>query len=105
MAFGGEGYAVKNGTRFRLFAQAPFLMPFRKPETVVVSSSAGTIGPGPGDDRMYVVDPIGKPLAYGLVKNLRGDQLYLLPPWPGDIFPPALPDHEGHFRPHRAGGS
>ena len=97
MAFRGEGCVVKNGTRFRLFAQAPFLTPFRKPETVIVSSPAGSIGPGPGNDRMYVVDPIGKPLAYGLVENLRGDPLYLLPPWRGDIFPPALPDREGHF--------
>lgn len=97
MAFRGEGCVVKNGTRFRLFAQAPFLTPFRKPETVIVSSPAGSIGPGPSNDRMYVVDPIGKPLAYGLVENLRGDPLYLLPPWRGDIFPPALPDRDGHF--------
>ena len=97
MAVGGEGSRSANGTRFRLFAQAPFLKPFRKPETVIVSSPAGSVGPGPGDDRMYVVDPIGKQLAYGLAENLRGDPLYLMPPWPGDTFPPALPDLDGHF--------
>lgn len=97
VAVGGEGSRSGNGTRFRLFAQAPFLKPFRKPETVIVSSPAGSVGPGPGDDRMYVVDPIGKQLAYGLAENLRGDPLYLMPPWPGDSFPPALPDLDGHF--------
>ena len=97
MAFGGERSVVGNGTRFRLFAQAPFATPFRKPETVVVSSPAGTVGPGPGDARMYVVEPVDKSLAYGLAENLRGEPLYLLPPWQGRCFPPALPDPEGHF--------
>ncbi|MEW9805361.1 hypothetical protein ABUE31_05100 [Mesorhizobium sp. ZMM04-5] len=62
-----------------------------------MSSPAGTVGPGPGDERMYVVDPIGKGFAYGLAENLRGDPLYLMPPWPGDVYPPALPDRDGHF--------
>ncbi|MBX3581124.1 MAG: hypothetical protein KF810_04415 [Rhizobiaceae bacterium] len=97
MAVGGEGTVFQDGTRFRLFAQAPFLKPFRKPETVFVSSPAGSVGPGPGDYRMYVVDPIGKQLAYGLAEDFRGDPIYLMPPWPGDRFPPALPDIDGHF--------
>lgn len=97
MAVGGARSETGNGTRFRLFAQAPFLKPFGQPETVVVSSLAGSVGPGPGDERMYVVDPVGKDLAYGLAENLRGDPLYLLPPWPGDVFPPAMPDRDGHF--------
>jgi hypothetical protein len=97
VAFRGDESTPEIGTRFRLFAQAPFLTPFREPETIVVSSPAGSVGPGPGDDRMYVVDPIGKKLAYGLAENLRGDPLYLMPPWPGDMFPPALPDRDGHF--------
>jgi len=46
---------------------------------------------------MYVVDPIGKKMAYGLAETARGDPLYLLPPWPGDFFPPALPSRDGHF--------
>jgi len=46
---------------------------------------------------MYVVDPIGKSLAYGLAENWRGDPLYLMPPWQGDSFPPAMPDRDGHF--------
>lgn len=75
-----------NGTRFRLFAEAPFRKPFDKPETITVSSRAGSVGPCPGDDRIYVVDPIGKQLACGLAENLRGDPFYLMPPWPGSSF-------------------
>ena len=85
------------GTRFRLFAQPPFLAPFSKPETVVVSSPAGTVGPGPADRRMYVIDPIGKRMAYGQAEDRRGNAAYLLPPWPGPVFPPAIPDADGHF--------
>ena len=47
------------GTRFKLFPQAPF-GGHVKPETVLVSSPAGSLEPGPADERMYVVDPIGK---------------------------------------------
>jgi hypothetical protein len=68
-----------NATRFRLFAQAPFLKPFDRPETITVSSPAGSVRPGPGHDRMYVVDPIGKQLTRGLTENLRDDPLYLMP--------------------------
>lgn len=97
MTSGEEGSAFRNGTRFRLFAQAPFLKAFRRPEIVLVSSPAGSVGPGPGDGRMYVVDPIGKAFAYGLAENVRGDPLYLMPPWRGGVFPPAFPDLDGHF--------
>ncbi|WP_198021774.1 hypothetical protein [Mesorhizobium sp. WSM3224] len=97
MTSGGESSVFENGTRFRLFAQAPILKAFHRPETVIVSSPAGSVGPGPGDDHMYVIDPIGKAFAYGLAQNLRGDPLYLMPPWRGDVFPPAFPDVDGHF--------
>ncbi|MBA3446357.1 MAG: hypothetical protein H0T56_01880 [Pseudaminobacter sp.] len=97
MAKGGNETGRNAGTRFRLFAQPPFLKPSREPETVWVSSPAGSVGPGPADDRMYVVDPIGKRVAYGLAENLFGAAAYLLPPWPGPAFPPALPDADGHF--------
>lgn len=92
-----DGMLASTGTRFRLFPQAPFLAPFQIPETVTVSSPAGTVGPGPADARMYVIDPIGKPMAYGLAEDRRGNPTYLLPPWPGPIFPPAMPDANGHF--------
>ncbi|WP_274628243.1 hypothetical protein [Arvimicrobium flavum] len=104
MAVGGNVPTSTAGTRFRLYAQAPFLEPFHEPETVIVSSPAGSVGPGPADDRMYVVDPIGKPFAYGAAEDLRGSFAYLMPPWTGAVFPPALPDADGHFD-HIAPGS
>lgn len=85
------------GTRFRLFPQAPFLEPGRPPETVWVASPAGTVRPGPSDDRMYVIDPIGKDFPYGPQMERNGSPFLALPPWTGDIFPPAWPDAEGHF--------
>ena len=97
MAERGNGTGAKSGTRFRLFAQAPFLKPLREPETIWVSSPAGSVGPGPADDRMYVIDPINKQTAYGLAEDRFGNKAYLLPPWSGSAFPPALPDADGHF--------
>ena len=76
------------GTRFKLFAQDPALAAFREPETVWIARAAGTIAPGPEDERMYVVDPIGKPLPY---------EYPYLPPYVGPAFPPAMPDPDGHF--------
>jgi hypothetical protein len=46
---------------------------------------------------MYVIDPIGKDLAYGLSEEADGSPVYLLPPWPGPAFSPAMPDPDGHF--------
>jgi hypothetical protein len=76
------------GTRFRLFAQLPVLEAFREPETVWVSRPPGTIGPGPTDDRMYVVDPITKRAPY---------EYPYLPPYAGPAHPPAVPGPRGHF--------
>mgnify|MGYP000973793031 CR=1 FL=1 len=86
-----------DGTRFRLFAQPPVLESFAEPETVLVSSPAGSVGPGPADERMYAIDPIGKRMAYGPTDDGRGGATLLLPPWQGDLHPPALPDPDGHF--------
>ena len=83
------------GTRFRLFPQPSFLEDFRAPETVFVSSSAGPVGKGPSDDRIYTVYPVGKASPYGIDPLNMTDAL--LPPWTGDILPPAEPDAEGHF--------
>ena len=84
-----------DGTRFRLFPQPPFLEGFSQPETVRVSSPAGSIGAGPADDRMYAVYPIDKPVAYGAPAGRYG--LPLEPPWDGAIYEPAVPDANGHF--------
>ncbi len=76
------------GTRFRLFPQLPALEAFREPETVWISRRPGTIAPGPEDDRMYVIDAIGKPSPY---------EYPYLPPYVGSAGPPAVPGVQGHF--------
>ena len=76
------------GTRFRLFPQAPILATIQEPETVWVSLPAGSVRPGPADDRMYVIDAIGKEQPY--------DFPYL-PPYRGPYHPPVQPGPGGHF--------
>jgi hypothetical protein len=78
------------GTRFRLFPQPPFSAARREPETVWLSPPAGSLGPGPSDGRMYVVDPIGKRWPYG-APELPGR------PWLGLIRRPVMPGPDGHF--------
>ncbi len=91
------GVAATAGTRFRLFPQAPFLHPGRPPETVEISSSPGSIGPGPCDDRIYLINPIGKRRPYGVSRGPLGTPHLELPPWPGAILRPVQPDADGHF--------
>jgi hypothetical protein len=76
------------GTRVRLFPQAPFLPGFGEPEVVWLSPPAGTVRPGPADDRIYVIDPVEKPEPY---------QFPYLPPFLGFANPPVIPSAEGHF--------
>jgi hypothetical protein len=85
------------GTRFRLFPQPPFLDHYRTPVTVRVSPPAGSVGPGPADDRMYVVAPIGKRRPYGIAVGPYGSPFLYLPAWDGPIERPAVPDLHGHF--------
>lgn len=76
------------GTRFRLYPQLPVLEAYREPETVWLSCPPGTITAGPADDRIYVADAVNK----------RGPYEYpYLPPYAGAVYPPALPDRDGHF--------
>lgn len=76
------------GTRVRLFPQAPFLTGFAEPEIVWLSPPAGSIAPGPADDRMYVVDAIDKDEPYAFP---------YLPPYYGPARAPVEPDENGHF--------
>lgn len=76
------------GTRVRLFGQSPYVVGFEEPEVVWLSPPAGSVGPGPADDRMYVVDPIGKAEPY---------EFPYLPPYRGPARPPVAPDADGHF--------
>lgn len=87
----------RGGTRFRLFPQPPFLEHYRTPVTVRLSPRAGTVGPGPADERMYVVAPEGKRRPYGIVQGPRGTPFLYLPPWDGPIEPAAAPGPRGHF--------
>jgi hypothetical protein len=84
------------GTRFKLFPQPPFGSPIEA-ETVSVSSPVGSIGPGPSDDRMFVIEPAAEKPPYGINYGPRGVPHAYLPPWDGPAEPPVLPDEEGHF--------
>jgi hypothetical protein len=85
------------GTRFRVFPQAPALTAYREPLVIELSPPRGSVEAGPRDPRMCVIEPIGKPTSYGemLLQGLRGPTA--LPPWRGSILEPALPDASGHF--------
>ncbi len=85
------------GTRFRLFPQPHFLEEFSEPETVYVSSPAGSLDPGPADHRMYTIFPIGKPRPYGIAPGPADGGGTLSPPWTGEVHPLAAPDDNGHF--------
>jgi hypothetical protein len=84
------------GTRFKLYPQPSFLDDFKTPETVHISSPAGSIGPGPSDQRIYTVYPVNKPRPYGIDPSSQRSGI-LLPPWRGEILLPAEPDQMGHF--------
>jgi hypothetical protein len=92
-----EQQYVGTGTRFRLFPQAPYGSPEHKPQTMWLSPPAGSLGPGPSDNRMRVIDPVGKRHAYGLNRTAYGTPYLYLPPWHGPIRTPAMPDADGHF--------
>ncbi len=97
MKIGFEHQHRLRGTRFRLFPHMPLAEADPVPETVWLSPRPGAIGPGPEDDRMYVVDPIDKDRAYGPVAGGgRRPRLYL-PPWTGPSEAPVEPGPDGHF--------
>jgi hypothetical protein len=91
------------GTRFRLFVQPPFGDAHATPEIITVSSPPGSLGPGPSDDSMYVVEPVDKALPYGLNQGPLGTPYIYLPPWPGRHLAPAQPGADGHFDHYRPG--
>ncbi len=84
-------------TKFLLFPQPSYLNTMEAPETVTVSVPAGRVGPGPSDDRMYTVDPVGKGEPYGIKDGPGGEEIFYIPPWDGESRPPAQPDQDGHF--------
>jgi hypothetical protein len=75
---------AETGTKFRIFPQPKFLgFPT---EQVTVSVPRGQVGPGPSDDRMFVIDAINK-------------QPYdeTSPPYRGPSNAPVPPGPDGHF--------
>ena len=96
-AFASDPVRSRGGTRFRLFPQPPFLRAFARPITVTLSPPAGSVRPGPADNRMYVVSPLGKRWPYGIVRGRYGSPVAYLPAWDGPIRPPAMPSARGHF--------
>lgn len=85
------------GTRFRLFPELPSVSEQGEPETVFVSTPAGSVLAGPMDARMYVIDPIGKDRPYGFYPARNGGVIHFKPPWQGAAENPAEPDSDGHF--------
>ena len=79
--------ADTGGTRFRLYCQPNNLKGFEEPEKITLSPPAGTVGKGPSDDRIKVVDARGK--------SLYDDRS--MPPYRGPTNEPATPDESGHF--------
>lgn len=76
------------GTRFRLFPQSPVIADMAEPEIVWLAHSPAVIGPGPSDDRMYVVDAVGKQPYWDASHA---------PPYRGPRNPPVQPGPDGHF--------
>jgi hypothetical protein len=93
----GNSQIMPAGTRFRIFAQPWFPGSNQKLETVWLSPPPGTIGPGPSDTRMYVIEPLGPKLPYGVNVGPFGSPYIYLPPWGGPMAAPAMPDPAGHF--------
>jgi hypothetical protein len=85
------------GVRFRLYPKPPYVHPDWPPETICVSDPPGSIGPGPSDDRIHLINPIGKRFAYGVNPGPLGTPHVDMPPWTGPVFPPVRPSAEGHF--------
>ena len=87
----------EGGVKFRLYPKPPYAHPDWRPETICVSDSPGAIGPGPSDERMHLVNPVGKRFAYGVNPGPLGTPHLDLPPWRGQVFSPVRPDEDGHF--------
>ncbi len=88
---------MAEGTRFRLFPQFPLTDEVNQSEVISVSVPSGEVRPGPSDNRMYTVYPIGKEEAYGAEWGPPNSPSLYLPPWDGDVYCVAEPDGLGHF--------
>lgn len=85
----GESSAHSSlGTRFLLYPQAPYVSGYDRPEPVWISTGPDKLQPGPANRRMYVRDPLLEKEPY---------EYPYLPPFVGDIWPPAEAGPDGHF--------
>jgi len=87
----------EGGVRFRLYPKPPYAHPDWPPETVCVCEPPGAIGPGPSDERMFLINPVGRFFAYGVNPGPLGTPHLQMPPWKGATLAPVAPDAEGHF--------
>ncbi len=78
---------MHNGTLVKLYPK--WASGYRAPEVVALSSPRGTVGPGPSDAHMYAIDPVDKVEPY--------DPPVYVPPYRGQVLPPAMPDRIGDF--------
>ena len=94
MSFKLDQELAATGTRFLLLPLPHYVDPNVPPEEVTVSVPPDKIQPGPGDDRMFVVDAVNK-LPYSDFFRL---------PYTGTKNPPVPPGPDGHFT-HLAPGT
>jgi len=78
----------RKGTRFLIYPQPKFLRGFSQPEVVYVEGAPGTIGSGPEDSSVYVVDAENKDPYINTGET---------PPYQGPRYPPVEPGPNGHF--------
>lgn len=76
------------GTRFRVFPQYPGEPGFEEPAVIVLKPKPGTIGSGPDDGRLRVIDAVAKTRPYTGLE---------FPPYRGTVHAPVAPDPSGHF--------
>lgn len=83
----GNAPGPAGGTRFRLFPS--YAEGYAEPELVELSLPPGSIAPGPSDPWMHATHPVNKDQPY--------DPPSYMPPYRGQVFPPAMPGPGGHF--------
>ncbi len=83
------------GARFLLYPQSRVISGFERPRVVRLPASAGTIGAGPEDRRIRVVDAIGK----APYRDPSSGEYLWRPPYPNDRprERPVRPDSRGDF--------
>jgi hypothetical protein len=82
--------ADERGTRFRIYVQQKRLRGFGRPEIVHVRAAPGSIGPGPADAVVHVVDADDDKPPYRTTPGTA-------PPYLGPRHPAAAPGPGGHF--------